>query len=371
MYKSFYKLEKNPFEPAPDPEFLYLGPIHKKAISYLKYSLDKSVDFIQLTGEIGCGKTILILTLLKGFGQDISYAYVVDPKLPFPALLRTLLCQFGIKTDGCQGPKDVLLAQFHEYLKEQGASGRRVLVILDEAQNIEPAVLEELRMLSNLDTGKQRPLLTILVGQPEFRSLLARPTLAALKQRITVAAHLPPLTRQETERYISCRLRQAGANGRLIFTSKAINEIFEFSRGIPRLINLACESSLLAGYVEEKARLDDNLVGAVIKELKEDLQCPTPLPSPKDRTPKKASRDRVLTPSDPIILLDGPLDSSRRPEDKEIKKTSRRKRLARKGLFKFRKLKDLLKSKKLKIAFFSTIGVLGAVGLGLSMYLLI
>lgn len=358
MYKSFYKLAKNPFEPTPNPDFLYLSPLHKKALSYLTYSLNKNTDFAQLTGEIGCGKTTLILTLLKSFGQDISYAYVVDPKLPFTALLRTLLCQLGLQANGYQEPaKDVLLAQFYEYLKGQSASGRRVVIILDEAQNIEPAVLEELRMLSNLDTGKHRPLLTMLVGQPELRFLLGRPELAALKQRIAVATHLPPLDRLESEKYINYRLKQAGANGLPLFTPKAVNKIFEFSRGIPRLLNLVCESSLLAGYLEEMDKLDDSLVGAVVKELEEDLQCPAPPSSPKD--PKESHMEEASTPFKPTPRYRS--STNVQPPDTEIKKGLKKNKLIKKGLF---------ESNKLKIALISTFGTMGAAGLGLLVYLL-
>ncbi|HHT9120119.1 MAG TPA: ExeA family protein [Candidatus Hypogeohydataceae bacterium YC41] len=333
--------------------------MHKKAFSYLTYGLEKGTDFVQLTGEIGCGKTTLILTLLKNFSPDVNYAYVVDPRLSFPALLRTFLSQLGLKANGSEEPKDILLANFQEYLKEQSASGKRVLLIVDEAQNIDPAVLEELRMLSNIDTGRQRPMQMIFVGQSEFRTLIANPNLAALKQRITLATHLSPLDMQETARYISHRLKLAGASDVPAFTPKAINKIFGFSKGIPRLINLACEASLLAGYVEEKTRLNEHLVGAVLKELEEDFKSPTS--SPKGPTPQEAHTKRVLTLSEPATA-DRP---SARPhshtEAKEVQKTRQKGKLTIKGFF---------KSKKSKIAFLTAISSLCAIGLGFLAYFL-
>jgi general secretion pathway protein A len=340
---------------APDPDFLYLGPTHKKALSYLTYSLEKNTDFIQLTGEIGCGKTMLILALLKNVSQEVSYAYVVDPKLSFLALLRTFLNQFGLQSNGYSEDKDRLLNQFHEYLKEQASLGKRILVILDEAQNIEPTVLEELRMLSNLDTGRHRVMRMIFVGHPEFRTILAHPALAALKQRITVAAHLGPLNRQETANYIQYRLNYAGANGLPLFTPGAINKIFEFSRGTPRLINLACESSLLAGYVEEKTRLEEDLVGAVIKELEEDLQCPAPAPSPKEVHKEKAftSYQPSFTERPPGVAMPYEVEETRKAvkKDKPLKKAP-------------------AKSKKLKIILISVFGTLGAIVFGLLVYII-
>jgi hypothetical protein len=214
-------------------------------------------------------------------------------------------------------------------------------------------VLEELRMLSNLDTGSYRPMQMLLVGQAEFRSLLNNPVLAALRQRITVAAHLSPLDIQETERYIRHRLKLAGANDTPIFTPRAINKIFAFSGGIPRLVNLACESSLLAGYVEEKPRLDEHLVGSVIKELEDDLKAPAPVSS-RVSAPKEVPTERVSKAAVSVTIDEADLQNR-----KGVKETK-----------KVKKLNAAFKSKKLKIAILSAIGSVCSIGFSLLAYYL-
>lgn len=270
MYKQFYGLKEHPFKLTPDPDFLYLSPIHKKALLYLTYGLESKKGFIQLTGEIGSGKTTLIRSLLKSLHKEVKTAYIVNPKLTFNELFRTILSQFSIVTPDSAEPKDFMLDKFCQYLINQAKEGCPVVIILDEAQNIEPPVLEEIRLLSNLETDKEKLLQVVFVGQPELRDIFSQPELKQLKQRISTSVHIEPLSRTEIERYINHRMMVAGSNGSVIFEKKACDEIYLYSSGIPRLINIVCDAVLLAGYVEEKKVFDGAMVREVISELSND-----------------------------------------------------------------------------------------------------
>jgi len=271
MYKNFYGLRENPFNLTPDPDFLYLGKVHQKAMAYLTYGLEARKGFIQLTGDIGSGKTTMLKTLLKRNRNKIKPAFIVNPKATFEQLLRMILYQFSVIELEGEYTKDVLLGKFHNYLIEQSKQNCPVVVIFDEAQNIDISVLEEIRMLSNMETEKITLLQMIFVGQPELRETFLLPKFRQLKQRISVSYHITPLGREDTVAYINHRLKVAGANDRLIFTQCACDEIYGYSSGVPRLINVACDATLLAGYVEEKKVLDENIVKEVINELIDDL----------------------------------------------------------------------------------------------------
>ena len=271
MYKNFYGLRENPFNLTPDPDFLYLGKVHQKAMAYLTYGLEARKGFIQLTGDIGSGKTTMLKTLLKRNRNKIKPAFIVNPKATFEQLLRMILYQFSVIELEGEYTKDVLLGKFHNYLIEQSKQNCPVVVIFDEAQNIDISVLEEIRMLSNMETEKIALVQMIFVGQPELRETFLLPEFKQLKQRISVSYHITPLGREDTAAYINHRLKVAGANDRLIFTQCACDEIYAYSSGVPRLINVVCDATLLAGYVEEKKVLDENIVKEVINELIEDL----------------------------------------------------------------------------------------------------
>ncbi len=271
MYKAYYGLKENPFSLTPDPDFLYLGKVHQKALAYLTYGLESRKGFIQLTGEIGSGKTTLLKTLLKRSRNKIKSAFIVNPKATFEQLFRMILYQFSVIELEADYSKDVLLGKFYNFLMEQSKQKCPVAVIFDEAQNIDMAVLEEIRMLSNLETEKETLLQMVFVGQPELRDVLLMPEFKQLKQRISVAYHIVPLSGDDTEAYINHRLSIAGARDRIIFTKRACEEIYLYSSGVPRLINVLCDATLLAGYVDEKEVLDENIVKEVIHELVEDL----------------------------------------------------------------------------------------------------
>ncbi|MEK6765747.1 MAG: AAA family ATPase [Planctomycetota bacterium] len=271
MYKKFYGLRENPFNLTPDPDFLYLSKVHQKAMAYLTYGLESGKGFVQLTGDIGSGKTTLLKTLLMRNRNKIKSAFIVNPRASFEQLFRMILYQFSVIELESEYPKDVLLGKFYDYLTEQSKQNCPVAIIFDEAQNIDTTVLEEIRMLSNLETEKIKLLQMIFVGQPELREIFLLPKFRQLKQRISVAYHITPLGREDTEAYINHRLKVAGADDRSIFTRCACDEIYSYSNGVPRLINIACDATLLAGYVEEKKVLDENIVKEVINELIEDL----------------------------------------------------------------------------------------------------
>ncbi len=271
MYKTYYDLKENPFSLTPDPDFLYLGKVHQKALAYLTYGLEARKGFVQLTGEIGSGKTTLLKTLLKRNRNKVKSAFIVNPKATFEQLFRMILHQFSVIELEADYPKDVLLGKFYNFLMEQSKQNCPVVVIFDEAQNIDISVLEEIRMLSNLETEKITLLQMVFVGQPELRDILLLPKFKQLKQRISVAYHIVPLGRDDTEAYINHRLNVAGAHDRTIFTKCACDEIYSYSRGVPRLINVICDATLLAGFVDEKEVLDEGIVKEVIHELVEDL----------------------------------------------------------------------------------------------------
>ncbi len=271
MFKKFYGLKENPFSLTPDPDFLYLGKVHQKALAYLTYGLESKKGFIQLTGEIGSGKTTLLKTLLMRSRNKIKSAFIVNPKATFEQLFRMILHQFSVIELEADYTKDVLLGKFYNFLMDQSKQNFPVVVIFDEAQNIDISVLEEIRMLSNMETEKETLLQMVFVGQPELRDTFLLPKFKQLKQRISVAYHIVPLGSDDTEAYINHRLKVAGAHDRTIFTKCACDEIYSYSRGVPRLINVVCDATLLAGYVDEKEVLDENIVKEVIHELVEDL----------------------------------------------------------------------------------------------------
>ncbi len=271
MYKKFYGLKENPFNLTPDPDFIFLGRVHKKALAYLTYGLDAGRGFVQLTGEIGSGKTTLLRTLLMRNRNKIKSAFIVNTKATFEQLFRMILYQFSVIELESPCSKEVLLNKFHSFLLEQARQNCPVVIILDEAQNLDKSVLEEIRMLSNLETGKHKLVQMIFVGQPELRDIFLLPELKQLKQRISVAFHIYPLGRDDTMAYIEHRMKVAGSKNSSIFTQCACDEVYSYSSGIPRLINIVCDAALLAGYVEERKSIDGKVIKEVINDLIEDL----------------------------------------------------------------------------------------------------
>ena len=267
MYEAFYGLQENPFRLTPDPRYLFLSATHQEALGHLLFGVHEGNGVVVLTGEIGAGKTTLLRTLASELEASTTLAYLFNPALSDVELLQAINADLGIPADST-GKRD-LTAELNRFLLAQQAAGRRVVVIIDEAQNLAAPVLEQLRLLSNLETEQEKLLHIILVGQPELREILAQPELAQLDQRVTLRWHLEPLGAQDTAAYVRHRLGVA-AEGREVelFSPAALRQVYRFSRGIPRLINILCHRALLIGYTQEEARIRARTMRQAIRELR-------------------------------------------------------------------------------------------------------
>ena len=269
MYEAFYGLSEPPFRLTPDPHYLYLSTHHREALGHLLFGIREGTGFIAVTGDIGTGKTTLLRALLRDLEANTTVGYIFNPALSDLELLQTVNSEFSLPASSTS--KKELVDELNRFLVAQKLAGKRVVVIVDEAQNLPPATLEQLRLLSNLETETTKLLQIVLVGQPELKLLLGRPELAQLNQRITVRWHLEPLDRAETSRYIAHRLRIAGgATTAGIFSPGALRLVYRYSGGVPRLINIAAHRALLAGYTREQRTISAALTRHVIAELHTD-----------------------------------------------------------------------------------------------------
>ena len=272
MYTSFYGLNEKPFSITPDPRYLFLSERHGEALAHLVYGVTESGGFIQLTGEVGTGKTTLVRSLLLNRMPDnADVAVVLNPQLSVIEFLATICEELHIEVLHNRGSVKALTDALNRHLLKAHAAGRRTILVVDEAQNLAPAVLEQVRLLTNLETAKQKLLQIILIGQPELRELLARNDLRQLAQRITGRYHLEPLTTEETASYIEHRLKVAGAVGE-VFDAGAKKEVFRLSQGVPRLINVICDRALLGGYAKESRRINARLIRQAAAEVKGQLE---------------------------------------------------------------------------------------------------
>lgn len=265
MYERFYELRERPFALSPDPDYLYPSRVHREALDYLRYGLESHAGFVVITGEIGSGKTTLLQTLLRGLDNQTTVGRIVNTMLEPRELLETIMIDFGLDPAGKSKP--LILRDLAQYLVDQRLAGRMVLLVIDEAQNLSLAALEELRMLSNLETEKSKLLQIVLVGQPNLREKLNAPELEQLRQRITVSYHLMPLDADETSNYINHRLRRAATGAPVEFPRNATDAIHSRSRGVPRIVNVICDAALVFGYAEERRAIDLELVQEVLSEL--------------------------------------------------------------------------------------------------------
>jgi putative secretion ATPase (PEP-CTERM system associated) len=265
MYERFYELRERPFALSPDPDYLYPSRVHREALDYLRYGLESHAGFVVITGEIGSGKTTLLQTLLRGLDAQTTVGRIVNTMLEPRELLETIMIDFGLDPAGRSKP--IMLRDLAEYLVDQRLAGRLILLVIDEAQNLSLAALEELRMLSNLETEKSKLLQIVLVGQPNLRDKLAAPELEQLRQRITVSYHLSPLDAEETAKYINHRLRRASTGVPLEFPRDVTDIVHTRSRGVPRIINVICDATLVFGYAEERRQIDAALMADVLVEL--------------------------------------------------------------------------------------------------------
>lgn len=265
MYDQFYGFQEPPFNITPDPRFLFFSDRHREAYNHILFGIRERKGFIQITGEVGAGKTTLCRALLEELGPNYVTALILNPCLNPTQLLRTILKEMGLKPE--KADRATCLEMLNHFLLEQLALGNDVVLLIDEAQDLDAELLEQVRLLSNLETDQRKLLQIVLVGQPELRDKLNDRSLRQLRQRITVRYHLTPLSRLEVERYIHHRLQTVGANGRPAFTSWAIRSVFRYSGGIPRLVNAVCDKALLAGFVDGTDLLTWRQVRRAIREL--------------------------------------------------------------------------------------------------------
>jgi len=265
MYLDFYGLNEKPFSLTPDTRFLYLSKNHQDASNHLLYGIREKEGFVVLTGDIGTGKTTIVRALVERLGRDTSSALLLNPMLEGEELLRCILEEFGI--GNTRGLRKELIDRLNKFLLGELMQARGAVLIIDEAQHLSEQALEEIRLLSNLETEKAKLLQIILVGQVELHQKLKSSFLRPLNQRISIRYHLRSLSRIDTEKYIYHRLLVAGSNGHITLSAGALNEIFKYSQGIPRLINLVCDRTLLAGYAGQSNRLDKKMVERGIESL--------------------------------------------------------------------------------------------------------
>ena len=272
MYESFFGFKEKPFKLVSDPSFLFLGKSHEEALAYLNYAVEEGSGFVQITGEIGTGKTTLCRYFLENTGRQVIAAYIFNPDLQPGQLIRTINDELGIKY-AAENTKD-LTDRLNDFLLENHARGKRVVLLIDEAQQLRSEVLEQLRLLSNLETTREKLLQIILVGQPELDEVLSAYNLRQINQRIAFRCELDPLTRKETSEYIHYRTRLSSISRKEIFSSIAMDRIYRHSRGIPRLINIACDRALLTAYGLNALKVTGAIAKAAIGEVKYRTRAP-------------------------------------------------------------------------------------------------
>jgi len=267
MYQNFYGFTEMPFNITPDPKFLYLSPTHQDALQHLKFGVDQRKGFIVLVGEVGCGKTTLCRRFLNELDtQRFDTALIVNPRVNENQMLRAILHELG-ETEISDDPHSLVL-HMQRVLLSRIEQGRDIVLIIDEAQNLSFEVLEQIRLLSNLETDQQKLLQIVLMGQPELKDILRREELRQLRQRILVHCELRPLTRIDLGHYIQHRISRAGGNGRPQFTRWALWSIHRYSRGVPRIVNNLCDKALLSAYIRDSHDVEFRDVYRAIRDVR-------------------------------------------------------------------------------------------------------
>jgi general secretion pathway protein A len=267
MYLNFHGFREKPFSLTPDPRFLFMSRSHREAFAHLFYGINNRVGFITLTGAVGSGKTTVLRSLLSQLDADhYRTALIFNPSLSPSELLQSINRELGISMNSSHSfsPLEVL----NQFLLQQNAEGRTVVLVIDEAQNLEPPVLEQIRLISNLETDREKLIQIVLSGQPEFLQTLSRKEMRQLSQRITVRYHLHSMDFLDTIHYINHRLEVAGGKGGVLFSERALRRIYRYSGGLPRLINVACDRALLVGYTRDAARIDSRIAATGIKDTR-------------------------------------------------------------------------------------------------------
>lgn len=283
MFDDFYGLTGRPFQLTPDPNFYFESITHRKALSYLGYGMAQAEGFVVITGEVGAGKSTLVAHLMQKIDQDrMTVGHVVTSALGAEEVVHVIAQSFGLEIEGHD--KAAALGAIESFLHEEAREGRRTLLVIDESQNLSVGALEELRMLSNFQLGSHPLLQTLLLGQPEFRDTLAHPELEQLRQRVIATHHLGPMEPGEIEQYIRHRLECVGWDGNPAFDQRVFAKLHEATGGIPRRINQVATRLLLLGAVEQRTRIDNAMLTAVLKEMKGDNAFPQAVPQPLSKT---------------------------------------------------------------------------------------
>ena len=256
-----------PFDITPNPRFLFHSNKHREAFNHLLYGIRERKGFVQLTGEVGAGKTTLCRALLEQLDGQFATALILNPVLDANELMKAIAAEFGLPVGSLNLDRLDTLALLNEFLLKQAELGRDAVLIIDEAQNLTEDLLEQVRLLSNIETDDRKLLQVVLLGQPELRDRLNEHGLRQLRQRISIRYHLHPLRHGEIGQYIQHRLQVSGANGAPYFTAPAVWRIYRYSSGVPRLINTVCDKCLLAGYVQQREKINYGMVGRAIREL--------------------------------------------------------------------------------------------------------
>ena len=265
MYEKYFQLRERPFALSPDPEYLYPSKVHQEALSYLRYGIEGHAGFVVITGEIGSGKTTMLQSLLRRLDSSTTVARIMNTMLDARELLEAIVLDFGIDPTGMSKP--VLLKALSSFLVQQRQAGRLTLVAIDEAQNLSLPALEEIRMLSNLETEKSKLIQIVMIGQPELREKLALPQLEQLRQRITVSYHLQPLDAEETANYVNHRLKRAAIGTAIQFPRGVTDLIHQRSHGVPRIINVIADATLLFAYGVDRRDIDLGIAEDALAEL--------------------------------------------------------------------------------------------------------
>jgi len=268
MYNEFYGFRESPFNITPDPRFLFLSDRHREAFNHILFGIRERKGFIQITGEVGAGKTTVCRAILEELGPKVRTALILNPVLTSTQLLRAILGELGLEA---RNDKVACLHVLNQFLLDQLAAGHDVVLFIDEAQDLDFELLEQVRLLSNLETDQRKLLQIVLLGQPELREKLDAARLRQLRQRIIVRYHLAPLSRPEVERYIQHRIQVAGGNGLPTFNGWALRSIYRYSGGVPRLVNAVCDKALLCGYVTGDDHLTWSHVRRAIRELEGEI----------------------------------------------------------------------------------------------------
>jgi general secretion pathway protein A len=265
VYLDYYGLSEPPFDITPNPRFLFYSAKHREAYNHLLYGIRERKGFVQLTGEVGAGKTTLCRAMLEQLDANYATALILNPVMNSQEMVKAIALEYGLPVNGLDRLE--IISVINQFLLQQVEAGKETVLIIDEAQDLTDELLEQIRLLSNLETDNRKLLQIVLMGQPELRDRLNNPRLRQLRQRITVRYHLLPLSRHEVNQYVHHRLHLCGGNGIPSFTRAALWRVYHYTQGIPRLVNALCDKALMAGFVQQRGSIDFRLINRAIREL--------------------------------------------------------------------------------------------------------